>query len=244
LFYPPMTACRTNVNALALGTTVVNIDPTEGTGQWKTYVQLPGLAPGEVISTLSYVDANLIYAATNAGKVYKLSLAKDWTPTLISAPPLPKGNIKDYPTGNITDLRPLPGKNDTIIVVIGGFGYPHVWQGVVPAQGAAAWIDISGTLPDIPANAVAIDPLDANRIFIGTDIGVFETRDGGANWSVISASSSGLPNCAVFDLRLHERTRMLRAATHGRGLWEKPIDAPSTPAVDLYLRRHAMGYGP
>lgn len=232
LFYPPMTACRTNVNALALGTTVVNIDPAEGTGQWTTQVPLPGLVEDEFVSTLSYVNANLIYAATNGGKVFRLSLAKAWTSTLISAPPLPAANV--------TDLSPLPGKADTIIAVMGDFNHGHVWRGVVPAKGVATWTDISGTLRDIPVNALAIDPRDANRIFIGTDIGVFETRNGGANWSIISASSSGLPNCAVFDLRLHAATRMLRAATHGRGLWEKPVDAPSTPAADIYVRRHSM----
>jgi photosystem II stability/assembly factor-like uncharacterized protein len=238
LFYPPMTACRTNATALALGTTVVNIDPTEGTSHWTTQLSLPGLLinNGEVVSALSYVDANLIYAGTNFGKVYKLAFVSgSWTTAqLISASPLP--------VRYISDISPLPGNNNTIIVTMGGFNTGHVWRGVVPTTGAATWSDISGNLQNIPVNALVVDPSVAtgNRMFIGTDIGVFETTNGGTTWNIISASSTGLPNCAVFDLRLHEAIRILRAATHGRGLWEKLVDASSTPAVDIYVRDHVM----
>ena len=40
-----------------------------------------------------------------------------------------------------------------------GFGTPHVWRGVVPATGVATWTSISGALPDIPVNAVAVRPV-------------------------------------------------------------------------------------
>lgn len=232
LFYPPMTSCRTNPNALAFGTTLVNIDPAEGTGEWKTQVALPGLGADERVSALSYVNANLIYAGTELGKVYKLAFTTGWTATMISQSPLP--------TGYIWDVSPLPGNDSIVIVVMGSFGIGHVWRGMVPGTGSASWNNVSGNLPDIPVNALVIDPVNAQRMFIGTDIGVFETLNGGDTWSNISASSAGFPNCAVFDLRLHEATRILRAATHGRGLWEKPVDAPSTPATDIYVRGHAM----
>jgi photosystem II stability/assembly factor-like uncharacterized protein len=232
LFYPPMTACRTDAKALALGTTLVNIDPAEGTGHWPNHVTLPGLALNERVSALSYVNGKLIYAGTEAGKVCKLTFGTSWTAKLISAPPLPNRYI--------TDLSPLPGDDNTVIVVMNWFGTGHVWRGVIPATGPTTWSDISGNLPDIPVNALVIDPLAANRMFVGTDVGVFETVNGGTSWSIISASSTGLPNCAVFDLRLHEATRILRAATHGRGLWEKPIDAPATDATDIYVRDHVM----
>jgi photosystem II stability/assembly factor-like uncharacterized protein len=234
LFYPPLTACRTNAGALALGTNALNTATSEGSSGWTPW-PLP-LIGNDLVSALCYVNANLIYAGCSRGKVYKVTLVSGtWGAIAINAAPLPTGQ-----TRYITDVSPLPANSGTVIVTMGGFGTGHVWKGVVPTNGVATWTDISGNLPDIPVNALVIHPTTAGRMFIGTDVGVFETINGGTSWSSISASSAGLPNCAVFDLRLHETTGLLRAATHGRGLWEKPIDATSTPAVDIYVRDHVM----
>jgi len=54
-------------------------------------------------------------------------------------------------------------------------------------------------------------------LYVGTDIGVYRSTDGGANWSPFN---SGLPRVPVFDLALQNANRVLRAATHGRGIYE------------------------
>jgi len=230
LFYPPMAACGTDPNRLAFGTDQINLDGAQGTGGWPTKVLLPGITGN--VSAIAYVDVGLIYVGTDTGQVYKLT-GSPLAATLISQAPLPGRYI--------WDVSPLPGATGTVIAVMNGFGGGHVFRGVVPATGAATWTDISGTgagaLPDIPVNALVIDPGVATTMYIGTDIGVFRTTDGGANWALFS---DGLPNCAVYDLRLFQPQRLLRAALHGRGLWEKQVDLPSTPAVDLFLRDHLM----
>jgi len=81
--------------------------------------------------------------------------------------------------------------------------------------GAATWTNISGDLPDIPANAIAIDETN-NVIYVGTDIGVFQTVDGGVHWSHLD---NGMPNVAVFGLAIDNSGRVV-AATHGRGMFE------------------------
>jgi hypothetical protein len=96
-------------------------------------------------------------------------------------------------------------------------------------------------LPDIPVNALVIDPTPPhNTYYIATDVAVFRTTNGGTSWTQFS---QGLPNCAVFDLRLHNPTRLLRAGTHGRGLWERRLDVASMPDVDLFFRDHMMATG-
>jgi hypothetical protein len=132
-----------------------------------------------------------------------------------------------------------------IIVVMSAFGISHVWQGAVAALGTSAtWTNISGTgagtLPDIPVNALAIDPAAPDTYYIATDVAVYRTINAGASWTQFS---EGLPNCAVFDLRLHNPTRLLRAGTHGRGLWERKLDVTSMPDVDLFFRDHLMATG-
>jgi len=43
----------------------------------------------------------------------------------------------------------------------------------------ANWTDISGDLPNVPVNDIAIDPDLPGTVYIGTDIGVFMTSNGG-----------------------------------------------------------------
>jgi hypothetical protein len=95
-------------------------------------------------------------------------------------------------------------------------------------------------MPDIPVNALAIEPGNPDIMYIATDVAVFRTTNGGTTWTQFS---EGLPNCAVFDLRLHDSHRLLRAATHSRGLWERKLDTPAMPDVDIFVRDNLVDTG-
>jgi hypothetical protein len=92
----------------------------------------------------------------------------------------------------------------------GGFNW-------TPAAGCGAG-DSPGGLPDVPTHAVAVDPSNSNRIFVGTDIGLFVTVDRGANWAY---EDIGFPHASVVSLSV--KAGMLFAFTHGRGAWRVPI---------------------
>ena len=74
----------------------------------------------------------------------------------------------------------------------------------------------SSGLPNIPFNAVVVDPANFQRVWIAADVGVYETQDLGANWT---AASNGLPNAMATDLLLHRQDRVLICATRNRGAW-------------------------
>jgi photosystem II stability/assembly factor-like uncharacterized protein len=235
LFYPPLAFDRTTIGNVAFGTDVINLDPAQGTAGWPTQVQLPGIT-GRV-SVISYIRNDLIYAGTSAGEVYRLTRSgSTWTANAIHGSPLPGQWIWGLST-LFTDLN-------TLIVAMAGFGTPaaplaHVWRGVVASGGASAvWTDISGTapnrLPDIPVNALCLGN-EPKTYYVGTDIGVYRTTDAGSSWQPFSA---GLPNVAIYDLQLHPQGNLLRAATHGRGLWQRNVRTASTPNVDIYVRRN------
>jgi photosystem II stability/assembly factor-like uncharacterized protein len=236
LFYPPYAYDDTNSQNLAFGTNRINLDTAQGTGGWPVNVTLPGIS-GRV-SAVTYPNSNLIYVGTSSGQVYRLTRSgTTWTATLISAAPLPSRWI--------WDIAVKPGDLSTVILVVGGFGTGHVWRGSLAAGGmSATWTDISGTapnrVPDVPVNSLQTDPLNPNHLYVGSDIGVFRTTNGGTIWELFS---NGLPNTAVYDLRLHSPTRLLRAATHGRGLWERKLDTLALADVDVYLRDHGMSTG-
>lgn len=90
----------------------------------------------------------------------------------------------------------------------------------------ATWTDISGNLPFIGVFDIVVDPAQANTLYVGTDIGVFSTTDGGTTWNTLV---TGLPRAGVESLALDASTRILRAATHGRSMWD--LQLPPGPGT-------------
>ena len=88
----------------------------------------------------------------------------------------------------------------------------------------SSWVDVSSNLPNIPVNGIVIDPDQPNTLYVATDIGVFASVDGGTMWAPLG---SGLPRVTVTGLQLHRSTRILRAATHGRSMWDFQLPAPA-----------------
>src|SRR4029078_11298202 len=100
-----------------------------------------------------------------------------------------------------------------------GFGLSagqHIWK-TTNLGTAGTWVASGSGIPDVPVDSLVIDPQDSNSIYAATDIGVYASTDGGANWLPLA---SGLPRVAVFDIGIQNPNRILRAATHGRGIWE------------------------
>jgi photosystem II stability/assembly factor-like uncharacterized protein len=255
LFYAPFTLDQSNSKNIAFGSYRIFLDADQGRGNWKASqpIVLSDLnrnsqntdARGpEVVSAICYInsDPGLIYAGTSYGKLFRITKnGTQWVAKPIHSSPLPPLFI--------WDISPAPDNVNKITVVMAGVGSTdkplvHVWRGNITDQGLATWNDISGNgngrLPDTPVNCLAIDPNLPKTIYIGTDVGVFKTDNDGDTWSRFS---QGLPNCPVFDLRLHSPSQLLRAATHGRGMWEIKLDVQTMPDIYLYVRNHSMDTG-
>jgi photosystem II stability/assembly factor-like uncharacterized protein len=252
LFYAPFTLDQENSKNIAFGSNKVFLDTDQGRKKWKTpsrrenSVEL-NLDPDELVSAIDYVKSNLMYVGTTKGKVYRLTnLRNSWDFTAIHADPLPKLYV--------WDVAPIPGIDNEVIVVMAGYGSQekpasHIWHATISDDKRIppVWDNISGKdkgrLPDTPINAIVIDPKPPHTIYIGTDIGVFRTSNN--NEKTWIRFSDGLPNCAVYDMRLHTSIakRLLRIATHGRGLWERDLDSKSMPDINLFVRDHLMDTG-
>lgn len=132
-------------------------------------------------------------------------------------------NPAHYPISSVAiDGSDQTGR--TAFVTMMGFGGGHVFK---TANAGATWTDFSGTgigaIPDAPANIVLVDA-PAGLVYVGTDVGVFVSPTAAANWTEVGPTSGPgiLPNVAVLDLKLfnYGGQKLLRAATHGRGLWQ------------------------
>jgi hypothetical protein len=125
------------------------------------------------------------------------------------------------PTGNTAYVTVMG-----FTAVPGQVGPGHIWQ---TTNAGTNWTDFTGTganaLPDSPANAVVIDP-STHIVYVGTDVGVFQSPTSAAAWAELGPSSSRqsgfLPNVAVTALALFNSggQKLLRASTYGRGVWQ------------------------
>jgi len=98
----------------------------------------------------------------------------------------------------------------------------YVWKST---DFGKTWTDISGNIPVGPVNVIREDPIDPKILYVGTDAGVYISKDGGKKWEVLG----DLPFAYVHDLAIHPRENMIIIATHGRGIWvldANPVNKP------------------
>jgi len=100
----------------------------------------------------------------------------------------------------------------------------HLWK---TANRGASWTALdsgaNGFPFGVPVHVVQNAPWDHNELFVGTELGLYRSTDGGASWA---RYGTGLPMVAVRDLYADPTKGFLRVATWGRGIWELPLAAP------------------
>lgn len=90
---------------------------------------------------------------------------------------------------------------------------PLVWR---TENLGKTWERIDGGLPPVPVNVLREDPARAGTLYIGTELGVLASLDGGVHWTPIG---TGLPTIPVHDIAVQSKARELVLGTHGRGFW-------------------------
>ncbi|MGW0971050.1 glycosyl hydrolase [Streptomyces sp. NPDC002516] len=91
-----------------------------------------------------------------------------------------------------------------------GAGVGHVFES---KDGGTTWKDISGNLPDVPANSAVVTR--DGGLAVATDLGVVYRAPGRTTWRRVG----NLPAVAVLQLKTGPDGRTLYAATHGRGIY-------------------------
>jgi hypothetical protein len=247
LFYAPMALGPGSPNTVYFGTDRLyrSIDR----GDTMTLVSQGSISsPGSVGSPISTIaispqdDTYRIVGLQN-GQVWATSTGSSTLVNITGAsfPLNPNGSTTNQFVGRAV----IDPNNSNVAYVAFSFFAPAgqgIWKitNLAAASGASpatpVWTAAGNGIPSIPINGLVIDPANSNIIYAGTDIGVFVSIDGGANWSPFG---TGLPRAAVFDLSLQNANRILRAATHGRGVWEISIGA-TPPPVDQTITFGAL----
>jgi hypothetical protein len=211
LFIPPFLMDPVTPTTLYFGTQYLYRTMNDGL-QWAAVSGDLSKGSGS-ISTIAVAKSNaqVIYVGTSDGN---LQVSRDGGTTFTVA-------TAGLPNRYFTRIAIDAQDPNRAVVTASGFLAGHAF---LTTDGGTTWTNISGSLADAPLNAVAIIDGTPNHIFVGGDIGVFETTDAGASWS---RTPTGLPNVMVQDLVYNSTLQLLLAATYGRGIFTYSLANPA-----------------
>lgn len=181
----------------------------------------------QTITTLeeSTFNPKLLYVGTDDGRLWR---TKDGGTTWedIRKEPLPVrwvsrivASIYDFGTVYVTQT----GRRDDDAAV-------YVWRS---RDFGNTWEDICANIPAGPVNVIREDPVDEDILYLGTDVGVYVSKDAGKSWEVLG----DLPCTYVHDLAIQPRDNMIIVATHGRGMFvldANPVNQKDKKPVNEY----------
>jgi photosystem II stability/assembly factor-like uncharacterized protein len=192
-----------------------------------------GPGPGNItfgtITTICVApsDTNCIYAGTDDANVWvTLNGGATWN------------HISDsLPDRWVTSVAVDPYDALTAYVTFSGFKWasplPHVFR---TTDAGVTWQDISSGLPEAPVNAIVVDSLYPQVLYLGTDVGPFYSTNTGSTWGPLGA---GFPNGYITAMVLHNPTRTLVAGTYGRSAFSLDVSQIVGIAVSKHLTEPA-----
>jgi hypothetical protein len=196
-----------NSDVLWTGTSV----PWRSVDGAKTWVQAGSRTQQPSVGSsiaVAPTDSNFVLFGTLSGVASSHTALTDSSSSLWSSTTLAA-------QGYTSSLTFDPTNKNVAYATFSRFGSPHVWKSV---DGGATFVNIDGAgvtgLPDIPVNSIVVDPTDTSHLYIGTDLGVFISLDGGESWAV---ENTGFANVITESLSI--TAGHLFAFTHGRGAY-------------------------
>ncbi len=182
----------------------------------------------------SVLDGKVIWVGTDDGN---LQLTRDggqtWTNVVGNVSGLPKASWVSWVEASRFDAatayaafdRHTFGDMSPWVYRTTDFG--RTWGRIVsPSDGVRGY-----------AHVVKEDAVKPSLLFVGTELGLFISIDGGAHWAEFKGGD--FPSVAVREVQVHPRDHDLVIATHGRGIWIVDDLTPLRNLTSAVLQREA-----
>ncbi len=88
------------------------------------------------------------------------------------------------------------------------------------------------------AHVVKEDAVKPDLLFVGTELGLWITNNGGKTWAEFKGGN--FPSVAVRDIAVHPEKHDVVLGTHGRGIWIIDDDTPVRQVTDSILQNEAQ----
>ena len=189
-------------------------------------------AIGSNISAIAVAKGNsdIIWVGHNNGSVFVATNGTSGTPSWTQV----DNNLPGLPNRRVTRLTVDPTNSNLVYATFGGFSADVVWRS---ENAGASWTNITSNLPAAPVRSLVVWQDNPNNLYVGTEVGVFASTNGGQSWS---PSNDGPTNCSVDELFWMANT--LVAATHGRGMFSMNISTGQPPTVSISNPLHGANF--
>lgn len=151
--------------------------------------------------------------------------------------------------GSLTGLATHPTNEGTAYALFSISGLPKVLRTTDLGQ---TWTDISGFgasgvssngFPNVATFCLLVMPYNTNILWAGTEIGIFESTNGGQTWAY---ADNGLPPVTIWEMAIVNDEVVV--ATHGRGVWSVGLPEltnyePAAATLSPRLRSATGGLG-
>lgn len=162
----------------------------------------------------SPIDPNLIWAGTDDGNLQiTRNGGRTWANVVANISGLPKNawvssiDAGHYAAGTAYVTFDLHTFGDMRPYVYKTTDFGRTWTRMISTEST-----VKGYV-----HVVKEDLVNKDLLFVGTELGLWISLDGGRVWSQYKGGD--FPNVAVRDLAIHPRDKDLVIATHGRGIW-------------------------
>lgn len=150
--------------------------------------------------TVSKVNSNIIYASSRGTLFHTTNAGGNWSTLFTSS-------------SNISDIETHPTDKDRIWITLSGYSN----NSKVLELNNGEVINLSDGLPNFNVNTIVYQDGSPDRMYVGTDAGVYTRDKNSSNWSLFN---EGMPRVVVSDLMIQDKYKLLRAGTYGVGIWE------------------------
>ena len=140
---------------------------------------------------------------------------------------------------------PHDATGQTVYAAVQGYNVPHLY---LSTDAGAHWTNITQNLPDLPLNAVLVDPNNASIVYAASDGGVFVAENvslcaqsGQQCWSTLGTGLPLSPAVALSAVTANGAD-FLRVGTYGRGVWQMPL-LSSPPQTAMTLTPATLNFG-
>lgn len=200
--------------------------PVSGTPSWTVATSLPSMLGGRFGIFGNELTGTTFYCTYFVNSI--LDRVDDfgggnWTVTTLNV-----DAMNTHIVWNVHPSREVDG-----VVWAGLQGTGSFARMMRSTDSGANWTDMTNGLMVGAVRGFVQEPFDPDVWYIGTDIGVFTTTDGGQSWVPFQ---DGLPSVFITDIDMiidpTNAIRFLVASTYGRGVWARTLAGPPVAYVD------------